>query len=67
MTVSSFTESFLIAVLFGARTGNCILLIQRFREELSHTDDKVEALVRTMRTVGEIVRLLGALCSLLSS
>ncbi len=55
MTVSSFTESFLIAVLFGAGTDYCILLIQRFREELSHTDDKVEALVRTMRTVGKTV------------
>ncbi|SDW42838.1 efflux RND transporter permease subunit [Paenibacillus sp. CF384] len=55
MPVSSFTESFLIAVLFGAGTDYCILLIQRFREELSHDGDKVEALVRTMRTVGKTV------------
>jgi RND superfamily putative drug exporter len=55
MPVSSFTESFLIAVLFGAGTDYCILLIQRFREELSRDGDKVEALVRTMRTVGKTV------------
>ncbi|WP_127580101.1 MMPL family transporter [Paenibacillus koleovorans] len=55
MPVSSFTESFLIAVLFGAGTDYCILLIQRFREELSHGHDRVEALVRTMRTVGKTV------------
>ncbi|QYR22904.1 MMPL family transporter [Paenibacillus sp. sptzw28] len=55
MPVSSFTESFLIAVLFGAGTDYCILLIQRYREELSRDGDKVEALVRTMRTVGKTV------------
>ncbi|RAP77330.1 MMPL family transporter [Paenibacillus montanisoli] len=55
MPVSSFTQSFLIAVLFGAGTDYCILLIQRFREELNRDGDKVEALVRTMRTVGKTV------------
>lgn len=55
MPVSSFTESFLIAVLFGAGTDYCILLIQRFREELSHGHDRVEALLRTTRTVGKTV------------
>ncbi|WP_274649334.1 MMPL family transporter [Paenibacillus humicola] len=55
MPVSSFTESFLIAVLFGAGTDYCILLIQRFREELARGGDKVDALVRTMRTVGRTV------------
>lgn len=55
MPVSSFTESFLIAVMFGAGTDYCILLIQRFREELSRDGDKVEALVRTVRTVGKTV------------
>ncbi|MDF2669327.1 MAG: family transporter [Paenibacillus sp.] len=55
MPVSSFTESFLIAVLFGAGTDYCILLIQRFREELSHGHDRIESLIRTMRTVGKTV------------
>ena len=55
MPVSSFTESFLIAVMFGAGTDYCILLIQRFREEMSHDGDKVEALARTVRSVGKTV------------
>lgn len=54
--VSHFTESFLIAVLFGAGTDYCILLIQRYKEELQAgrgaEGDRVEALVRTMSGVG---------------
>lgn len=53
--VSSFTQSFLIAVLFGAGTDYCILIIQRYREELASDGDKVEALIRTMRNVGKTV------------
>ena len=39
----------------GAGTDYCILLIQRFREEMSHDGDKVEALARTVRSVGKTV------------
>ena len=60
LPVSSFTETFLVAVLFGAGTDYCILLIHRFREELSNTDDRVEALVRTMQTVGKTVLYSGS-------
>lgn len=55
MPVSSFTETFLVAVLFGAGTDYCILLIHRFREELANGLDRVDALVKTMRTVGKTV------------
>ncbi|WP_198299653.1 MMPL family transporter [Tumebacillus avium] len=55
MPVSSFTETFLVAVLFGAGTDYCILLIHRFREELSKGLDRVDALVKTMQTVGKTV------------
>jgi len=55
MPVSSFTESFLIAVLFGAGTDYCILIIQRYREELANGIGRVDALVKTMRTVGKTV------------
>ncbi|WP_187274533.1 MMPL family transporter [Paenibacillus sp. N3.4] len=55
LPVSSFTETFLIAVLFGAGTDYCILLIHRFREELSQTTDRVLALTRTLTTVGKTV------------
>lgn len=54
--ISHFTESFLIAVLFGAGTDYCILLIQRYREELQSESggkiNRVDALVRTMTSVG---------------
>ncbi|WP_276354750.1 MMPL family transporter [Cohnella caldifontis] len=55
LPVSNFTESFLIAVLFGAGTDYCILLIQRFREELSKDGDKLEAMTRTMKGVGKTI------------
>ncbi|SDP17824.1 putative drug exporter of the RND superfamily [Paenibacillus sp. yr247] len=60
MPVSSFTETFLIAVLFGAGTDYCILLIHRFREELSKTPDRVTALLRTIQTVGKTVLFSGS-------
>ena len=66
MTVSSFTESFLIAVLFGAGTDYCILLIQRFREELSHTA-KGRSACSTMRPSARLSPSRPAPCSLLSS
>ncbi len=49
LTVTSFTESFLIAVLFGAGTDYCILMIQRYREELAAAGDPFEAMRRTLR------------------
>ncbi|MDB5054229.1 MAG: hypothetical protein JWM44_2279 [Bacilli bacterium] len=60
MPVSSFTQSFLIAIMFGAGTDYCILMIQRFREELSKGHDKVEALVLTGKAVGKTVAFSGS-------
>ncbi|MGB8954658.1 MAG: MMPL family transporter [Tumebacillaceae bacterium] len=60
LEVSSFTTTFLVGVLFGAGTDYCILLIHRYREELSKTTDRVEALVRTMQTVGKTVVFSGS-------
>ena len=42
--VSSFTEIFLIAVLFGAGTDYCLLLISRYREEIVAGREPREAL-----------------------
>jgi len=55
LPVSNFTESFLIAVLFGAGTDYCILMIQRFREELAKDGDRLAALSRTLRGVGKTI------------
>lgn len=55
LPVSAFTETFLVATLFGAGTDYCILLIHRFREELSKGHDRVDALVNTLKTVGKTV------------
>lgn len=54
MPVSHFTESFLIVVLFGAGTDYCILMIQRYREELALAADnnRVTAMSRMMAGVG---------------
>ncbi|MGZ4107889.1 MAG: MMPL family transporter, partial [Tumebacillaceae bacterium] len=55
LPVSSFTETFLVAVLFGAGTDYCILMIHRFREELGNGLERVDAMIRTMQTVGKTV------------
>lgn len=51
--VSHFTESFLIAVLFGAGTDYCILIVQRYREELRTGTDgnRLAAMTRMMKGV----------------
>ncbi|WP_068619470.1 MMPL family transporter [Paenibacillus tuaregi] len=53
--LSTYTQIFMVAVMFGIGTDYCILLISRFKEELQHTDDKWEAIVATYRTAGRTV------------
>ncbi len=53
--LSNFTQIFMVAVLFGIGTDYCILLISRYKEELAHRGDKVEAIVHTYRTAGKTV------------
>lgn len=60
LPVSSFTQSFLIAIMFGAGTDYCILLIQRYREELANGLSKEEAILRTMHSVGKTVLYAGS-------
>lgn len=50
--ISSFTETFLIAVLFGAGTDYCMLILSRFKEELSHGKKRDQALIDAMPSTG---------------
>ena len=55
LTISMYTNVFLIVVLFGAGTDYCLFLISRFREEMA--DDPVPAVAvrKTTRSVGETI------------
>jgi putative drug exporter of the RND superfamily len=53
--LSTFTQIFLVAVLFGIGTDYCILLLSRFKEELSQSENVTEAIVTTYRTAGKTV------------
>ncbi len=48
--ISTFTQTFLVAILFGIGTDYCILLLTRFREELANGHDKKEAALIAYRT-----------------
>ncbi|HEU4963581.1 MAG TPA: MMPL family transporter [Bacilli bacterium] len=53
--LSNFTQIFMVAVMFGIGTDYCILLISRFKEELAHTDNRLDAILNTYRTAGKTV------------
>ncbi|CAM4346330.1 MMPL family transporter [Paenibacillus phoenicis] len=57
--ISTYTQIFMVAVMFGIGTDYCILLISRFKEELQHTDDQWEAIVQTYRKAGKTVLFSG--------
>ncbi|MCL6603612.1 MAG: MMPL family transporter [Paenibacillus sp.] len=47
--LSTFTQIFMVAVLFGIGTDYCILLISRFKEELAGSEDTKSAIIATYR------------------
>lgn len=53
--VSNFTQTFMVAVLFGVGTDYCILLLSRYKEELSTGQDIPSAIVATYKTAGKTV------------
>lgn len=53
--ISNYTQIFLVAILFGIGTDYCILLLSRFKEELSERESTVEAIVETYRNAGRTV------------
>lgn len=53
--VSTFTQTFLVAVLFGIGTDYCILLLSRYKEELTDGKDIPSAIIATYRSAGKTV------------
>jgi RND superfamily putative drug exporter len=55
LTISMYTNVFLIVVLFGAGTDYCLFLISRFREEMADVTHPAPAVKITVRAVGETI------------
>ncbi|MFN2466155.1 MAG: MMPL family transporter [Candidatus Dormibacteria bacterium] len=53
--VASFTETFILAIVFGAGTDYCMFMISRFKEQRAQGDPAVNALATTTRRVGEAI------------
>nr|WP_221452252.1 MMPL family transporter [Bacillus benzoevorans] len=53
--LSTYTQIFLVVVLFGIGTDYCILLLSRFKEELALHETTAEAIVAAYRNAGRTV------------
>ncbi len=53
--LSNYTQIFLVAVLFGIGTDYCILLLSRFKEELTHHETVPAAIIATYKNAGRTV------------
>ncbi|MFD2922489.1 MMPL family transporter [Halobacillus naozhouensis] len=57
--VSNYTQIFLVAVLFGIGTDYCILLLSRYKEELTNGHTTETAIVNTYKTAGRTLLISG--------
>ncbi|WP_096273669.1 MMPL family transporter [Paucisalibacillus globulus] len=57
--LSTFTQIFMVAVMFGIGTDYCILLISRFKEELAGGTSIKDAVIRTYKTSGKTILYAG--------
>lgn len=57
--LSTFTQIFMVAVMFGIGTDYCILLISRFKEEITKHDSLKEAVLTTYRSGGKTIFFAG--------
>ncbi|WP_054956432.1 MMPL family transporter [Paenibacillus dakarensis] len=53
--LSTFTQIFMVAVMFGIGTDYCILLISRYKEEMLRQENTAAAITETYRTAGKTV------------
>ncbi|WLR41367.1 MMPL family transporter [Bacillus carboniphilus] len=54
--ISTFTQNFMVSILFGIGTDYSILLLSRFKEELANDEQTVTgAIIRTYQTAGKTV------------
>lgn len=53
--LSNYTQIFLVVVLFGIGTDYCILLLSRFKEELTHHETVPAAIIATYKNAGRTV------------
>ncbi|QOR66140.1 MMPL family transporter [Cytobacillus suaedae] len=53
--ISTYTQIFLVAILFGIGTDYCILLLSRFKEELIQRESVTDAIIETYRNAGRTV------------
>ena len=57
--LSTFTQIFMVAVMFGIGTDYCILLISRFKEEINQHETIGEAIIATYKASGKTVFFAG--------
>lgn len=53
--LSTFTQIFLVAIMFGIGTDYCILVISRFKEEMNAHESIKDAVIETYRASGKTV------------
>ncbi|SES68165.1 putative drug exporter of the RND superfamily [Oceanobacillus limi] len=57
--LSTFTQIFMVAVMFGIGTDYCILLISRFKEEVAKQDSIKDAVLTTYQSGGKTIFFAG--------
>ncbi|MYL60017.1 MMPL family transporter, partial [Virgibacillus halodenitrificans] len=57
--LSTFTQIFMVAVMFGIGTDYCILLISRFKEEMAEHESTKDAVIATYKSGGKTIFFAG--------